>query len=87
MSPPRPTRSKALSRLARFIQFRSELAILAVLALGIAAGAAARSVLTLSPGPSAVIASPGSAAAPGRADRPRSTPADPAPTRSLQVVD
>jgi hypothetical protein len=86
MSRPLPTTSSCLHRAARVIQFRSELAIAVVLALGVAAGAAARRVLPLSPGPSAVIASPDDDAARRRPDRPPSTPAGTIPARSAQVV-
>jgi hypothetical protein len=45
-------------RVARLIQFRSELAILAVLGGGVAVGAAVRQVLPVPKGPSAISASP-----------------------------
>jgi hypothetical protein len=87
MTPPQPRRTGRLQALARFIQYRSELAILAVLGLGIAAGAAARQVLSVSPGPSAVIAAPDPAAVSTGANR----PAAPSPQRhhrtSPQLVD
>jgi hypothetical protein len=87
MSRPLPTTTSYPVRVARFIQFRSELAILVVLALGVAAGVAVRQVLSVSPGPSAVIASPDPAPAERRQERARAHPADAAPARSPQVVD
>jgi hypothetical protein len=71
----RMPRSSALTALARFVQFRSELAIVAVLAAAVLVGALVREVLPLSPGPSAGIAAPPRARraaerAADRADRP-----------------
>ena len=67
----RTPRSSALASLARLIQFRSELAILAVLAGGVLFGAVVRQVVPVSPGPSAGIAAPprGRAATERTADR------------------
>jgi hypothetical protein len=87
MTRAKPLRTGRLHALARFIQFRSELAILAVLGLGIAAGAAARRVLSVSPGPSAVIAAPDPAAVPTGAKRPAARPAEGRSPTSPQVVD
>ena len=76
-----------LGAVGRFIQFRSELAILAVLAMGVATGAAARRALSVPGGPSAVIAAPPSSPAsrPAAATRP-SAPAR-ADLSSPQVPD
>ena len=51
-------RRQGLRAVARFIQFRSELAILAVLGAGVAAGTAGRYLLPVPPRPSAGFASP-----------------------------
>jgi hypothetical protein len=73
------TRSR-LDALARLIQFRSELAILAVLAMGIGAGAVARMVLRGGLGPPAIIAAPSS----DPATRPTSHNSAPGAARPLR---
>jgi hypothetical protein len=69
--------SSALAAVARLIQFRSELAILVVLAGGVLLGALARQVLPVSIGPSAGIAAPphGLGSPQGNPDRPTPRPA------------
>jgi hypothetical protein len=65
----RTHRSTALAAVARLIQFRSELAILVVLAGGVLLGIVARQVLPVSTSPSAGIAAP-----PRRLAAPQRTP-------------
>ena len=73
--------SRLLSSLARVIQFRSELAILAVLAGGVVAGMVVRG---LRPGPSATIAAPSA----GADHRSRPVPGPRLPSSDpSQVVD
>ena len=52
------TARRRLHAVVRFIQFRSELAILITLAMGVGAGALARSALPVRVGPPAVFAAP-----------------------------
>jgi len=71
----KPTpRSSALAAVARLIQFRSELAIVVVLAGGVLLGMVARQVLPVSSGPSAGIAAP-----PRGLGAPQGTPEHPTP--------
>ena len=76
-----------LGAAGRFIQFRSELAIVTVLAMGVGAGALARRALSLSAGPSAVIASPRDTAAPRPAHSTRPAPSSPPAPAFPQVAD
>jgi hypothetical protein len=81
----RPPRSIAalLTSVSRLIQFRSELAILLVLAAAVIVGLAVRELLPVRPGPSASIAAPVEGAVGDAGQNPtESRPAPPAPPAS-----
>ena len=62
------------------IQFRSELAILSVLAAAVVVGTAVRELLPVRPGPSAILAAPPSEPS-GHSGARQSPPAQPSPPR------
>ena len=78
---------RARLRVVRIIQYRSEVAILVVLGMGLAVGSAARQVLSLTAGPSAGFAAP----QPEATTAPETRPTRPAPRHSppasAQLVD